>query len=415
MYPNPQDALPLPPRSNLDQYKKLAKDLIKASNSNALHAWITTWINALIHKSKLNLTAETPASAAHWIAQLEQFVLHETSANKLTLTKAQFILARAHGFESWRKFSKHLESLARDGTPAANFELAAEAIIAGDLTTLAPLLRKHPELIHARSTREHRATLLHYVAANGVEGYRQKSPPNIVAIAKFLLDAGADVDATANVYGGHATALNLTATSVHPEHGGVMEPLLDLLLQRGTDPNKNDGAIGTVAACLANGRPRSAAFLAARGAELDLEAAAGLGRLGEVRRYFNEKGTLIRATPLQRDRGLLWASEYGHDEVADFLLRHGANVHATSNTGQTPLHWAVIGAHLETIKLLLSHGADPQTKNIHGGTALGQAEWCAAHVKTADYAPIVEFLRDLQTRSLGKEGKPERRKTERRS
>lgn len=30
MFPNPQDALPLPPRPNLEQYKKQAKDLIKA-------------------------------------------------------------------------------------------------------------------------------------------------------------------------------------------------------------------------------------------------------------------------------------------------------------------------------------------------------------------------------------------------
>jgi hypothetical protein len=29
MFPNPQSALPLPPRPNLEQYKKLAKDLVK--------------------------------------------------------------------------------------------------------------------------------------------------------------------------------------------------------------------------------------------------------------------------------------------------------------------------------------------------------------------------------------------------
>ena len=34
MYPNPQDALPLPPRPNLEQYKKLAKDLVKAWKSS---------------------------------------------------------------------------------------------------------------------------------------------------------------------------------------------------------------------------------------------------------------------------------------------------------------------------------------------------------------------------------------------
>ena len=44
MFPNPQDALPLPARPNLEQYKKLAKDLARAAasadNPPALRAWI---------------------------------------------------------------------------------------------------------------------------------------------------------------------------------------------------------------------------------------------------------------------------------------------------------------------------------------------------------------------------------------
>ena len=57
---------------------------------------------------------------------------------------------------------------------------------------------------HAFQPAGARATLLHYVAANGVEGYRQLTPPNAVAIADALLDAGADVDALADMYGGRA-------------------------------------------------------------------------------------------------------------------------------------------------------------------------------------------------------------------
>ena len=70
------------------------------------------------------------------------------------------------------------------------------------LRALKRILRDNPTLIRARSSREHGATLLHYVSANGVEGYRQRTPKNIVAIARLLLDAGAEVDATADVYGG---------------------------------------------------------------------------------------------------------------------------------------------------------------------------------------------------------------------
>ena len=39
MYPNPQDALPLPTRPNLEQYKKLAKELRKCATAESLTAY----------------------------------------------------------------------------------------------------------------------------------------------------------------------------------------------------------------------------------------------------------------------------------------------------------------------------------------------------------------------------------------
>jgi hypothetical protein len=68
------------------------------------------------------------------------------------------------------------------------------------LTLLPKLLHEHPDLIPPHSARRHQATLLHYVSANGIEGHRQKTPHNIVHIADFLLCAGADVNAIADVY-----------------------------------------------------------------------------------------------------------------------------------------------------------------------------------------------------------------------
>ena len=121
----------------------------------------------------------------------------------------------------------------RKAFAVSRFEAAADAIVSGDVATLKRLLREDPKLIRAISTREHGATLLHYVSANGVEGYRQKTPKNIVAIAEMLLNAGAEIDATANVYGGGCTTLGLAATSIHPERAGVQEALLQTLLDHG--------------------------------------------------------------------------------------------------------------------------------------------------------------------------------------
>src|SRR5437764_14807842 len=114
----------------------------------------------------------------------------------------------------------------------------AEANEHGDAAKLKRLLRYNPPLGRTRATREHGATLLHYTSANGVEGYRQKTPKNIVEITKMLLDAGADVDATCDVYGGDATTLGLTATSIHPANAGRMNELLQLLLDRGASMDK---------------------------------------------------------------------------------------------------------------------------------------------------------------------------------
>jgi len=61
--------------------------------------------------------------------------------------------------------------------------------VSGDTDKLRRLLYAHPQLARARSTREHRATLLHYVSANGVEGYRQLSPKNSGEIAEMLIAA----------------------------------------------------------------------------------------------------------------------------------------------------------------------------------------------------------------------------------
>ncbi|MGA2103159.1 MAG: ankyrin repeat domain-containing protein [Candidatus Sulfotelmatobacter sp.] len=393
MFP-PQDALPLPPRPNLNQYKKLAKDFARAANStapSALRAWITHWIASLVKLSNLSITPQLPVSIDHWTSKLERFALSEKSSAKLTLTKSQFILARAHGFESWPKFAKHLDALSSIHTSVSKFDRAADAIITGDLLTLEALLHKNPKLILARSTREHQATLLHYVAANGVEGYRQKTPANAIEIAKLLLDSGAAVNATAEIYGGDATTLALVATSIHPEQAGLQQALLQLLLDRGAFTGAS-----VINVALANGRIQAAELLASRGASLDLESAAGLGRLNEVKKFCEEKDTLAaKATQAKLDRGFLWACEYGRNQVIEFLLRHGADLDAQANTGQSALHWAVIGAHLETIDLLLRYGANLEARNSYGGTALGQAIWSAAHSneqKQKDYIPVIETL-----------------------
>lgn len=293
--------------------------------------------------------------------------------------------------------SQHITGLTRGSSPVSNFEAAADAIISGDLQALERLLREDPELIRARSMREHNATLLHYVAANGVENFRQKTPKNAVEVAEMLLKAGAEVDATADVYGGGATTLGLVATSVHPERAGVQDALMQILLNYGAAIDHPQGAGNdscAIIGCLHNDRPRAAEFLAAQGARLNLEGAAGVGQLEVVKSFFHDDKSLKpSATKAQLQSGFIWGCEYGRKDVVEFLLDKGVDLRAGENTGETALHLAAHRGQLEMIRLLLDHGAPLEAKNVYGGTVLGQATWSVMHGDPSiDFVPVIEEL-----------------------
>jgi hypothetical protein len=289
---------------------------------------------------------------------------------------ARAILAREHHFTSFDKLARHLADVKQGASSVAAFEAAVDALVAGDLAALERSLRTNPALVHARSPRTHRATLLHYVGTNGVEGWRQRTPANAVSIAKVLLDAGAAVDALADMYGG-ATTLGLVATSLHPQRAGVQLDLLEILLDHGAaleHPLAAGHGPGVVNGCLANGWPGAAEFLAGRGARLDLEGAAGVGRLEAVRGFFAADGGLKDgATPAQAKSGFQWACQYGRTEVVRFLLGRGVRTEEM-HRGQTGLHWAAYGGHADIVKRLLADGPALGLKDGRfGNTPLGWA------------------------------------------
>lgn len=402
MFPNPQEVLPLPPNPNVDQYRKLAKELVKickAGRPDGIRNWTSAFVQNLVQLSGLQITSSLPVEVERWIDELTGFATKTLLQGEriCALTSAQFVVARSLGFTSWSRFMKHLEEMARRASAVSEFEAAADAIVIGDLETLRDLLSRNPNLIRQCSTREHRATLLHYTSANGVEGYRQKTPQNIVAVAKLLLESGADVDAEADVYGGGSTPLGLTATSLHPEVAGMQEPLLQLLLDyraKIEKPNLAGNGQGAVVACLANGRRKAAAFLASKGATLNLEGAAGVGRLDVVAACFRTDGTLIPpATQRELQKGFLWACMYGKEDVATFLLEHGADPRDSAGTAATGLHWAAGGGHLGIVRRLLSLGSPLEETDRWGGTVLEHAGHCFVHdASNVDFVPTFEVL-----------------------
>ena len=380
------DAIPLPPRPNLEQYKKLARDLqvaCKSGDPAALRQWAARWVETLARLNGAAIGA-TPREYEHTAENIlvrwdELKDTNEHLAN-CTLAGTQLFIAREHGFQSWPKLAHHIEELARVNSPVSAFEAAADAIVNGDAETLRQLLDAHPELVRQRSTREHHSALLHYASANGVEDFRQKTPPNVVEITNLLLDAGAEVDAESDAYGGGCTTLGLVATSMHPARAGLQVPLLQTLLDRGARfdrPSAGGNSQSIVHACVANGQPVAAKFFADLGAPLDLESAAVLGRLDLLRNYLDESGP-ARPHPdrKQIESAFFYACGAGSAPAADFLLDRGVDLEAHNEEGQTGLHWAAWGAHIDVLRLLLKRGASVHIKdNRFHAIPLDMALW----------------------------------------
>ncbi len=401
MFPEPYSVLPLPRRPSLERYKKIAKDLVKACRSDrpdAIRDWAEAWVNAIVALAEVPLTPGMPVDVGQWIAGVDAFARRTlwsgaARGGRCSVSGAQLVIARSHGFASWPKFARQLDALEHGDSATWRFEAAADAIVAGDLPTVERLVREEPGLVRTRSSREHGATLLHYVSANGVEGYRQKTPSNVVTIAESLLRSGTEVDATAHVYGNECTTLELAATSIHPERAGVLDALLRTLIDHGATIDRH--AENTlVAACLASNRLAAAQFLAANGARVGLSEAAGVGRMDLVRAAFSRPdGTERAPEQKQLDEALLYACMYGHTSVAAFLVENGADLSASTRDRQTALHCAVIGGHLETVEMLLRRNASLAAENAYGGTPLGQALWSAEHGGNADqYIAILDAL-----------------------
>jgi hypothetical protein len=427
------DAIPLAPRPSLEQYKTLAKDLLKASRAGdiePIRLWSIDWIERLAH---LDATAPTPeyslageprhldwkrinrtADAIVRDVRQSRLLPSEGREAKPALSEAQLVIARLHGFDSWPKFSHHIEARDNASSPVSQFESAADAIVTGDAAALEALIRKNPRLVHARSTRDHRATLLHYVAANGHEGFRQRTPKNAMAIARILLEAGANPDALANMYGHRCTTMEMLVSSVHPHAAGVQVALAETLLDFGVavDGVENNGS--PLMTAFRFHYPDAAFALVRRGARVDnVISAAAVGRVDLIDAFVDDHGMLRPGVPLadvpwphlpkdpavHLGYALTWGATFGPSEVVELLLRKGVDPSGKDDDA-TALHFAAAYGRMDLVRLLLKYGASLETLNSYDGTVLSGTLWYARNspVDGVDYAAVVRELLELGAR-----------------
>ena len=329
------------------------------------------------------------AASARVIANHPRF-RHARAADvldtRLRLSDAQLVIAREYGFESWATLKLHAEMPERlDGLRLhPKFDDAVAAIRTGKIEALRTLLDEYPDLVHARTNLEPpygyftAATLLHHVAWNPSQP--MPVPPNVVAIARLLIERGADVDATTLGRNG-GTTMGLIVTSKMASDANASGPLMELLVEHGarlkTGPGVLDGP-------LANHAPRAAEKLIALGARPDVLAAAALGDMPLLRNQFDADGQLIerprrfgRVLSARDAVGLvlLYAYVNHRSDAVDLLLEKDGNWNMTGVNNGAVMHRAAWDGDLAMVKRLVEKGADISNRdNPFNSTPLSWAQ-----------------------------------------
>lgn len=305
----------------------------------------------------------------------------DIAGRTFALSDAQLTIAREYGFASWPRLRAVLAEgsdtlrplIHNDRIKDAVFRAALTCLDEGRAGDLSQHLRDHPDLVQTRVRFEGdnyftHPTLLEFVAENPVR--QDNLPGNIVEIAEIILRAGAQEDHAAV-----EATLGLVASGRVAREQGAQGPLIDLLCDYGADPS---GALG---AALAHGEFDAARALIARGAVVDLPAAAALGAGEEI------AGLLAGASAEQRQLALSLAALHGRSALIQPLLQAGADPNRynpeDTHSHCTPLHVAALGGHIDTVRALLDGGARCDIPDIHhNATAAGWAEH-AGHAEIA--------------------------------
>jgi ankyrin repeat protein len=310
----------LPPRSDLEQLRHQAKDLLRAAKSGDADA-----------RARIHAVADRP-----------------------TLAAAQLAVAREYGFSAWPKLKTEVE----------------RRLILNDrdLGRLARLLAENPELASAKLEhwRDHPggAEPLGYIAMLRFDSTRLGLPRDLsgtAEVTRALLAAGAPVD-------GHPddpeTPLITAASYGDADVARVLiEAGADLEARAAPDAGGVPGGTALLHAAVF-GMTDVLDLLVAAGAKVHgIEEAAAAGSLD---------GWLTPETPLEaRIRALVMAADHQRLDVIDRLVDAETPVDAVDREfGRQALRLAAQNGRPAAVGRLLAHGADPNLRDADGRTAL---------------------------------------------
>lgn len=443
----------LPRRPDLDQQKKLARELLRAFRAGDPEA----------------------------IARVRAALPDEPAPS---LTSAQYVLAREYGFASWRALREHIEQTTAQRIPP--IERFKHAVERGDAATVRVLLKEHADVrakVNApifsfdspallQSSDEH-PDLVDVLLEFGADPNRRSDwwaggfhPLYVVrgAAAERLLAAGAVPDACAAANLDRPDLLRAmlaeSPARVHERGGDGQTPLhfarsrevVDLLLDAGADIDARDVDHRSTPAqwMLGDGpgaRMALAAYLVERGASVDIFLAAALGLTDRVRTMLEADPSLLRlhtglgaygAQPPSAQHIYQWtigghrtplhtAAKFGREDTLAVMERFATSVERlliACHRGDRDAAGSVLAEHprlmdsldpisraamtaeawdsnARAVELMIELGFDPAAKSMitDGGSALHSAAWqgsaeCVAAILRHPSARALLTVRD---------------------
>ena len=340
-----------------------------------------------------------------------------------TLASAQLAVAREYGFASWARLKTAVEARTtdlarqaemfcevsiRDWTDrpvrmlAANPELAgynfATAVILGDATRVRAEIARDPGLATRVDARTG-WTALHAACASRWHRLDPARADGLLAVARLLLDAGADP-------GGHAPGRPGRGGGWTPLRcavaGAANPPVVALLLERGAVPDDHDlylaefGGDDHESLRLLLGRAGDVAGMAeqALAAPLSLNDIEGVRLLldagADPRRYRDDDGEPASAA--------YQAVRHGCSaELLELLLAHGAEPGRPGPDGRSPYTLARLQGRDDLADVLLRYGAaDDTTDTDRFLSALQHADQAAVQEQLTRDPGIRDRLTDEQ-------------------
>lgn len=362
----------LPERPSLEQLKKQAKLLLRAAHARD---------QAALQRIKvLPAFAGMPAS--------------ELAAIELALHDAQSVIAREHGFPSWRalreevearalSFDAALDEFVRCATggrhdraerllelhPSIATATLPTALVLGDVSGVESRLRERPELATQPAGVQQWEPLL-YVCHSCMHRNVPARADGFVAIARRLCELGVNPNAEYH----WAWHPELPRTALWAAVCEVRHlPLAEVLLEAGAKPT--DGVTAHIAGSFGK-----------------LEALDLLHRFG-----FEVNGISGGVPPLVYI--MFWSDDPAGPR---WLLECGADPNlAWGDAGEAPLHVAARRWDVPMVEMLLKHGADPMRRRADGRTAytvaelygnVDVAELLAAHGARSELSPLERFI-----------------------